>query len=98
MIQYVKDNDGKASINTSDWGATQSDLFQITFELYEVDDENLSNPQLLGSNSHGFANGIQVITAIHDSSYEVVRSVVDYTNDTFTDKTYYGQITERSGC
>ena len=95
MIQYVKDTNGKASINTSDWGAsTGSNLYQITFELYEVDDENLSNPQLLGQNSHGFANGIQVITALHDPAYEVVRSVVDYTNNTYEDKTYYGQITD----
>lgn len=92
MIQYVKDD--KASINTSDWGDWGSDLYTIRFELYEVIGNDFSDAERLASNSHGFSNGIQVITSLHDPAYEVVRSEVDYNSSRYDDKVYNGQITD----
>ena len=95
MIQYVKDDDNKASINTSDWGGDPLDgRYKITFALYEVTNDDYAGAKFLKDASEYFANGIQVITALHDPAYEVVRSVVDYTNLNYKDKTYPGQITD----
>lgn len=94
MISYV-DVEDKASINTSDWGATDNipgNRVLIDFELYEVTGEDYTNVELLGaSTAEWFANGIKVIATINNPDYEVVRSVIDY--DNIDEVVYDGQIT-----
>lgn len=98
MARYVETNLG--SINTSDWGASYG-TYQITFNLKLVEGENWNGATTLGTYTDGFGNGLQVITALYDPAYEVVRSEVDYVNRVtrpdgvvLEDKVYDGQITD----
>ena len=92
-VNYTENSETIAGIYTSDWGASYG-TNTIKFELYEVTNNDYENADLKGSNQDGFGGGIRLVVTVFDSSYEIIKTVVDYEHDSIEDREYSGQITD----